>query len=57
MLTGIVAFELDVTRLECKIKVNQHRPEAQAKMLEIYSQGNPQEQSLARWIYAMNTSK
>jgi transcriptional regulator len=50
MLMGIVAFELEVISLECKIKLNQHRPEAQAKMLEIYEQGNPQEQALARWM-------
>jgi transcriptional regulator len=50
MLSGIVAFELEVISLECKIKINQHRPEAQAKMLEIYEQGNPQERALAQWI-------
>lgn len=50
MLMGIVAFELEVISLECKIKINQHRPEAQAKMLEMYEQGNPQEQALARWM-------
>jgi transcriptional regulator len=55
MLAGIVAFELDVTQMECKIKVNQHRPEAQAKMLEMYAQGTAQEQALARWIEAMKT--
>lgn len=55
LLMGIVAFELEVTQLECKIKTNQHRPEAQAKMLEIYEQGNSQEQALARWIREMNT--
>lgn len=56
MLMGIVAFELEVISLECKIKVNQHRPEAQAKMLEMYEQGNPQEQALARWMRAMNAA-
>jgi transcriptional regulator len=50
MLMGIVAFELEVISLECKIKVNQHRPEALPKMLEIYEQGSPQEQALAKWI-------
>ncbi len=54
MLMGIVAFELNVVAVECKIKVNQHRPEAQAKMLEMYEHGNPQEQALARWIRQMN---
>jgi transcriptional regulator len=50
MLAGIVAFELQVTQIQCKVKLNQHRPEAQAKMLEIYSQGNAQEQALAAWM-------
>jgi transcriptional regulator len=50
MLAGIVAFELEVTEIECKVKINQHRPEGRAKMLEIYSQGNPQEQALAQWM-------
>ena len=40
MLAGIVAFELRVTRLQTKIKVNQHRPEAHARMREIYAAGN-----------------
>jgi transcriptional regulator len=30
MLAGIVAFELQVTALQCKLKLNQHRPEAHA---------------------------
>ncbi len=50
MLMGIVAFELKVTLLECKIKINQHRPEAYEKMLALYEQGNPDEQALARWM-------
>jgi transcriptional regulator len=54
MLAGIVAFELEVTQLECKVKINQHRKEAQAKMLEMYSQGNPQEQALAGWMRDLN---
>ncbi len=32
MLAGIVAFELEVTQLQCKLKLNQHRPEAHAAM-------------------------
>ena len=56
MLMGIVAFELEVISLECKVKINQHRPEATAKMLEMYSQGNPQEQALAKWVRALNSS-
>ena len=32
MLAGIVAFELEITQLQCKLKLNQHRPEAHAAM-------------------------
>ncbi len=32
MLAGIVGFELRVMDLQCKIKVNQHRPESHAAM-------------------------
>jgi transcriptional regulator len=50
MLAGIVAFELKIEALECKIKLNQHRPEAWENMRMLYSQGNPQEQQLAQWM-------
>jgi transcriptional regulator len=50
MLQGIVAFELKVETLECKIKINQHRPESHAAMHAIYAQGNEQEQRLAAWM-------
>ena len=50
MLAGIVAFELQVTDLQCKIKINQHRPEARAAMHALYSQGNDDERSLALWM-------
>jgi transcriptional regulator len=50
MLAGIVAFELDVQQWECKLKLNQHRPESHARMREIYAQGNENERSLAEWM-------
>ena len=50
MLAGIVAFELQVTDLQCKLKLNQHRPEAHAAMRAIYEKGNEHEQALARWM-------
>jgi transcriptional regulator len=50
MLTGIVAFELKIDVLECKIKLNQHRKEALAAMHAIYAQGSQQEQALAGWM-------
>jgi transcriptional regulator len=50
MLAGIVAFELRVTDLQCKLKLNQHRPEAHAKMKAIYSAGGENERALAQWM-------
>ena len=50
MLTGIVAFELAITQLDCKLKLNQHRPESHQKMRTAYATGNAQEQALGRWM-------
>ncbi len=53
MLAGIVGFELQVLDLQCKIKINQHRPEARERMVEIYAAGNQAERELAAWINTM----
>jgi transcriptional regulator len=50
MLAGIVAFELQVTDWQCKLKLNQHRPEAHAAMHQAYAMGNENEQALADWM-------
>jgi transcriptional regulator len=50
MLAGIVAFELQVTDLQCKLKLNQHRTEAHAAMKAMYAAGTPDEQALAGWM-------
>jgi len=50
MLNGIVAFELCITELQCKLKLNQHRPESHAAMHAAYAQGTPDEQALAEWM-------
>ena len=50
MLGGIVAFELEVRSLRCKIKLNQHRPEAFARMREIYAAQGDNGQELVRWM-------
>ncbi len=50
MLAGIVAFELQVTELQCKIKLNQHRKESHAAMKAVYAAGSPDEQALAQWM-------
>ena len=53
MLQGIVAFSLKIIDLQCKVKVNQHRPEAHARMLEVYDAGSPDEQALGQWMRQM----
>lgn len=53
LLAGIVAFELRVTALECKLKLNQHRPESHAKLRAAYAQGNEQERQLAQWMESL----
>jgi transcriptional regulator len=50
MLNGIVGFELQVTALQCKLKLNQHRHESHAAMYARYSEGTPDEQALAAWM-------
>jgi len=50
MLSGIVAFELLITDLQCKLKLNQHRPESHEAMYKAYSQGSVDEQALATWM-------
>lgn len=50
MLAGIVAFELRVTDLQCKLKINQHRPESHAAMKAIYADGNDDERALGAWM-------
>jgi transcriptional regulator len=50
MMSAICAFQLRVTRLESKFKINQHRTEAHASMKAIYATGNPDEQALGVWM-------
>lgn len=50
MLAGIVAFELRVTGLQCKLKLNQHRPEAHAAMKTAYAAGGENARALAAWM-------
>jgi len=50
MLAGVVAFELEVNSLQCKVKLNQHRPEAFDRMREAYAQEGDNGQALVRWM-------
>jgi transcriptional regulator len=49
-LMGIVGFELQVLDLQCKIKLNQHRPESHAALHAMYAAGNDDERALAHWM-------
>ncbi len=50
MLAGIVAFELQVLDLQCKIKLNQHRPQSHQKLRATYAAGNENERALGLWM-------
>jgi transcriptional regulator len=50
MLAGIVGFELRVSALQCKVKLNQHRRESHTAMHAVYSAGTPDEKALAVWM-------
>jgi len=50
MLAGIMAFDLAVTEWQCKLKLNQHRPESHAALAAGYAQGNEDERELAAWM-------
>ena len=56
MLSTIVAFSFKIISLQFKVKVNQHRPEAHAHMLEIYDAGSPDEKALGQWMRQMGLS-
>ncbi|MES2186250.1 MAG: FMN-binding negative transcriptional regulator [Pseudomonadota bacterium] len=55
MLMGMVGFSLRVVALQCKVKLNQHRPEARAAMLSVYGAGSPDERALAAWMARLET--
>lgn len=50
MLAGIVGFELHVMQWQCKLKLNQHRPESHTAMKALYAAGNENERALAHWM-------
>jgi len=50
MLAGIVAFELAVDGWQCKLKLNQHRPESRAALHAACAAGTPEQQALAGWM-------
>ena len=57
MLAGIVAFSLEVVALQCKVKINQHRPEARPTMRAMYAAGSDNERDLAAWMDKLESGK
>jgi len=57
MLAGIVGFELRVTAFECKLKLNQHRPEAHDATLRMYESGSSHQRTLAEWMVRLKNRK
>ncbi len=50
MMAGIVGFELRITGVQCKLKLNQHRREAHAAMAAMYASGSDDERALVHWM-------
>jgi transcriptional regulator len=50
MMAGMVAFELEVIELQCKLKLNQHRPESHQALYNVYAGGNADQRALADWM-------
>ncbi len=50
MLSGIIGLELRVTQLQCKLKLNQHRPESHSALHAQYARGSDDERELAAWM-------
>ncbi len=50
MLRGIVGFELRLSNVQCKLKLNQHRPESFETMVSAYAAGDEPSQALAQWM-------
>ena len=50
LLAGIVGFELEVLELQCKLKLNQHRPESHAALKAVYEASGEDQRELGRWM-------
>jgi len=50
MMTMIVGFELEIMQLQCKIKLNQHRPESHAALRRSLAAGSDAERELLDWM-------
>jgi len=50
MMAGMVAFELEVMDWQCKLKLNQHRPESHQALYSTYASGTADQRVLADWM-------
>jgi len=50
MMAMIVGFELEITELQCKLKLNQHRPESHAALRRTFAAGSEDEHELLQWM-------
>jgi transcriptional regulator len=50
MTAMIVGFELEITELQCKLKLNQHRPESHAALRRTFVAGSEAERELLGWM-------
>jgi transcriptional regulator len=50
MMAMIVGFELEITELQCKLKLNQHRPESHAALRRTFAAGSEAERELLGWM-------
>ncbi len=50
MMAMIVGFELEITDLQCKLKLNQHRPESHGALRRVFAGGNEAERELLEWM-------
>lgn len=57
LVAGMVAFELEVTDMQCKLKVNQHRPESHQAMHAAYATGNDDQRVQADWMQRLGLVK
>jgi transcriptional regulator len=57
MLSAMVGFELRVTAFECKLKLNQHRPEAHEATVKMYAGGSEDQRTLAEWMQRLKAEK
>jgi transcriptional regulator len=54
MMAMIVGFELEITELQCKFKLNQHRPESHAALRRTFATGGEAERELLGWMDRLN---